>query len=89
MKDAIFLQELEAVAEELGIEVQYDDFEGKGGLCRYNGKSRLIVNRFLSERERIALIAGVLARQPLGGIFIRPQVRELLEACAPESFSNV
>ena len=78
MEETIILQELENLVEDLGIEIRYDDFEGRGGLCRYGGKICLIVNRALSSSERIHLLAAALARFPLDDVFIRPQVRELL-----------
>lgn len=80
MDEVALLQELETLAEILAIEVRYDDFEGRGGLCRYRGRTCLIVNRTLPLRERLHLISRALARLPLEGVFIRPQVRELLES---------
>ncbi len=82
MEETIILQELENLVEGLDIEIRYVDFEGRGGLCRYGGKSCLIVNRTLSSNERIHLLGTALARFPLDDVFIRPQVRELLEKCA-------
>lgn len=81
MEETIILQELESLVEDLDIEIRYDDFEGRGGLCRYGGKICLIVNRALSSSERIYLLGTALARFPLEDVFIRPQVRELLEKC--------
>ena len=79
MDEAIILQELEALAEALAVEVRYDDFDGRGGLCRYGGKTYLIINRDFSVSERIDLISNGLARFSLDDVFIRPQVRKLLE----------
>ena len=79
MDEAIILQDLETLAEGLAVEVRYDDFEGRGGLCRYGGKTYLIINRAFSVSERIDLICSGLARFSLDDVFIRPQVRKLLE----------
>ncbi|MFA6107481.1 MAG: hypothetical protein WDA75_01810 [Candidatus Latescibacterota bacterium] len=73
------LQELETLAESLAVEMRYDDLEGRGGLCRYGGRTCLIVNRALPVGERVRVISDALARLPLEDIFVRPQVRELLE----------
>ena len=80
MDNAIVLQELEALAGDLEVEVRYDDLDGHGGLCRYGGRTCLLVNQRLSVLERVALMASELASLPLGDIFIRPQLRELLES---------
>jgi hypothetical protein len=79
------LQELETLAESLAVEMRYDDLEeGRGGLCRYGGRTCLIVNRALPVGERVRVISNALARLPLDDVFVRPQVRELLERQAAE-----
>jgi hypothetical protein len=79
MDDAIILQELETLAADLTIEVRYDALESRGGLCRYGGKTCLIVNSALSIPERVQLLSSALSRFPLDDVFLRPQVRQLLE----------
>jgi hypothetical protein len=79
------LQELETLAESLAVEMRYDDLEGgRGGLCRYGGRTCLIVNRALPVGERVRVISNALARLPFDDVFVRPQVRELLERQAAE-----
>lgn len=81
MDDSTLLQELETLVEGLDIEVRYDDFEGRGGLCRYGGRSYLIVNHELDTGARVHLLCRVLSRLPIDSVFIRPQVRERIEKC--------
>ena len=83
MDDSIILQDLESLATDLAIEIRYDALEGRGGLCKYGGKTYLIVNRSLSVQERIHLLSRALSRFPLGDVFLRPQIRELLEKNEP------
>ena len=89
MDGSIILQELESLAEDLAIEIRYDDFEGRGGLCRYGGRAYLILNRTLPVDERIDLISRALARFPLDDVFIRPQVREVLEKRVSERLPHL
>lgn len=79
MDQAFILQELETLAEDLAVEIRYDTLESRGGLCRYKGRTCLIVNRDLSLPDRIHLLCEALSRLPLDNVFIRPQVRALLE----------
>ncbi|MBQ42071.1 MAG: hypothetical protein CME15_06390 [Gemmatimonadetes bacterium] len=74
------LRELEDLAADLAVDVRFEDLESAGGLCRYGGRTCLLVNQRLSVLERVALMASELASLPLGNIFIRPQLRELLES---------
>ena len=83
MDQAIILQELEALATDLAIEIRYDELDGSGGLCRYKGKTCLIVNRGLSVPERVRLFSRELSQFPLEDTFIRPQVRQLLARHRP------
>ena len=83
MDEAIVLQELEALAEELAVELRYDALESNGGLCKFRGKTCLILNRALSVSERIHLLSRELSRFPLDDVFIRPHIRELLEGHNP------
>ncbi len=82
MDNSILLQELETLAEELDIEVRYDALEGRGGLCRYGGKTYLIASDKLAVGEKVNLFCRALSRLSLDAIFIRPQVRERIENCA-------
>lgn len=79
MNDARLLQELEAVASELSVEVRHEDLEGsRGGLIRLRGQTCILLDRDLSIPERLELMARSLARLPLDDVFLRPAVRELL-----------
>ena len=74
------LRELESLAAELAIEVRYEHIEGMGGLCRYGGKAYLIMPIDLPRVQRIDALVDALARQPTDEIFLRPDVRNLLES---------
>ena len=81
METSALLRELENLAAELDVDVRFEDLdEASGGLCTYGGKTCLLINSQLSPPERVALIAAELASLPTDHIFVRPQVRELLES---------
>ena len=80
MADIDMLQELESLAAELAIEVRYEHIKGTGGLCRYGGKTHLIMPVDLPKAQRINALINALARQPIDEIFLRPDIRDLLES---------
>ena len=82
MEESLLLQELETLAEELRIEIRYDVLEGQGGLCRYGGRTYLILDGELAVGQRVDAFCRALARFPLDEVFIRPQVRERIEGSA-------
>lgn len=80
MTDTQLLQELEALAERLGVEVSEGNLEDSaGGLCKHRGRWRLIVGRGLSAPERAAVFLKALSRMPLEDVFVVPEVRERIE----------
>ena len=80
MADIDMLRELESLAAELAIEVRYEHIKGMGGLCRYGGKTHLIMPVDLPKAQRINALMNALARQPIDEIFLRPDIRDLLES---------
>ena len=80
MDDVDMLRELESLAAELAIEIRYEHIEGMGGLCRYGGKAYLIMPIDLPRAQRIDALVDALARQPTDEIFLRPDIRNLLES---------
>lgn len=80
MDNAAIHRELEAVTEQLGVEIRVADLEGsRGGICRLGGKRFLLVDASLSLAERVRLMLDEIVDLPLETVFVRPQVRELLE----------
>jgi hypothetical protein len=78
------LAELEALAGRLGIAVRAEPFgrgvlEGHGGLCWVDGKALIVMDEKLGIPERIAVLAGALARFDLDAVSVAPVVRERIE----------
>jgi len=78
MREALLLQQLEALAERLGVKVRYGSLEGSGGLCRYGGATHLILNQSLSVSERIEAFVRALRQLDLGAVFVAPKIREMI-----------
>jgi hypothetical protein len=79
------LAELEALAARMGIAVRAEPFgsgllQGRGGLCWVHGKPLVVMDASMGMPDRIAVLAGALARFDLGGLHVAPAVREIIEA---------
>lgn len=77
------LHELEEVAKALKVRVSYDPMSGPtqgggGGLCKVRGEYRIIIDKRLRPSDRIRVLADALRGFDTEGIFVSPQVRELL-----------
>ena len=84
------LAELEVVAESLGIRTIYDTFDGKGGGCRVVENRYIVINKRLSDEIKADLFLRALSEMPIDEIFIKPEIRELLEGARskPQSSSE-
>lgn len=83
------LEEVEALAERMGVKVSYDAMsglvQGIGGLCRVRGSLRIIIDRRLKPPERLQIIVDALARLPLPeGAELSDPLRRRFENAAPE-----
>jgi hypothetical protein len=83
VSDEFLLDQLEELADKLGIKVRYEsvnleESSSAGGLCRLKGEYVLIIQAQAPVKEKIQVMTEVLKRFPLGDIYIRPVIRELL-----------
>ena len=84
MKDDFLLYQLEELAGKLGIEIRYENLtaeesSGSGGLCRLKGNYVLILHSQATAEEKIRIIVEALRQFPIGDIYVKPALRELLE----------
>jgi len=82
--DHIALDQLEALAYNLGIEVRYekipqDDVTISGGLYRLRGKNVIVIDARATAKERIRTLVQALRPFDLSDVYIRPALREILE----------
>ncbi len=84
MDDHIALDQLEALAYGLGIEVRYeripqDDVTIAGGRYRLKGKNIIVVDARAPAKDRVRTLVQALKAFDLSDVYIRPALRELLE----------
>ena len=81
------LGELEALAEKLQVQVNYDHFttEGNvsGGLCKLRGQWRVIIERKTSVTEKVSTLARCLSGFDLEDTYLSPALRDLLNQHRP------
>lgn len=78
------LEDLEALAERLGIQIAYsnlreDELPAAGGLCKLRGKYKIFIDRNEGTGGRIKILARALSSFDTEGIYLLPQIREILE----------
>jgi hypothetical protein len=87
MKPEVLLELLESAAEQLKIRVSYEPLQSSvvpGGLCKVKGEYRVIVDKRASAEERVATLAGAIARMvertqaDTTALDLSPKVQEVL-----------
>ncbi len=80
MKEEEILEGLETLLVELAIDFRYDNGEFVGGMYRYFDKEQLLVNKKLSDEQKIQVIAQELHdKLDLQSTYILPALREVIE----------
>ena len=84
MDDKTTLNELEELAQRVGITVRYEPLkiEGvvhAGGFCRVHGKDFVIINKKATGREKMHILIDALRRLDLSQIYVLPSLREILD----------
>ncbi len=87
MDDNQILGLLEELAESLGLEISHEPIRldeelgtKPGGYCLFKGRRLIIVNPHASVKEKIRILSEGIKHCDLEGIYIRPILRELLDA---------
>ena len=79
MDDESLVEQLDLVAERLGVEVRFEAFEGPGGLCVLRGQNVLFVNSDMSSAEQVEVMGAALSKLELDSVYVVPEVRAFLE----------
>ena len=83
MDDQALVEQLELVAEKLGIQVRFEAVARPGGLCTLKGETLLFVNPELPAEDQVHVMAAALSRLDLSGVYMVPEVRDVLERPRP------
>jgi hypothetical protein len=84
LNNELLLSELENLAGKLGIAIRYENVSseessGSGGLCRLKGEYVLIIHSQATVQEKIRIILEAVKPFPIGDVYVKPIIRELLE----------
>jgi hypothetical protein len=90
LNELSLLGQLEGLAQTLGIQVRYECLEGEtafrsGGLCRIRKKTVIIVNTKATLTDKIKTLTEALRRFDLGNVYLKPALRDFLEARSEET----
>ena len=73
------VEELEAIARQLEVEVRRERGSFKGGHCQMEESAYIILNKRHPPEAHLAILADSLQRYPLDTVYIKPAVRAAME----------
>ena len=79
MNYAQLLNELEALTQQLGIELRYEKGDFEGGYCVLKSQKMLIVNKRLHDARKSSSLAQALAEYGIETTYIKPSLRQYIE----------
>ncbi len=77
MKRREILAELTRIACKIGIKIIEDKLLKKGGYCRVFKTKYIIMDKRISEEDKLKILITALKRNDLENIYLTPKIREL------------
>lgn len=73
------IQELESVAEQLGVRLRYEKGDFEGGYCVLKDQKLLVVNKRLPDARKASSVAVGLSQYGIDDTFLKPSLRQYIE----------
>lgn len=73
------IQELELIAQQLGIKIRYEKGNFDGGFCILKDQKVLVVNKKLFDNQKSSILARGIAEIGIDNLYIKPAVRQYIE----------
>jgi len=73
------LQELKAVADQLGATVRFEKGDFKGGYCIVHDKKVIVINKMTNLQRKVMILSTALKELGTDSIYITPKIREVIE----------
>ena len=80
MKPDKIFQEMEDIAEILGVNIILEKGNFKGGYCLLEKEKIIVLNRLNPVEQRIRALAQAFSRWDTSEIYMKPAIREIIES---------
>jgi hypothetical protein len=76
------IQDLKAVALQLGAEVRFEKGDFKGGYCLLKENKVIVINKFANLQRKVMILSMALKELGVDNIYLNPRVREIIDEMA-------
>ncbi|RPI76490.1 MAG: hypothetical protein EHM47_00185 [Ignavibacteriales bacterium] len=76
------IQDLKAVALQLGAEVRYEKGDFKGGYCLLKENKIIVINKSANLQRKVMILSMALKELGVDKIYLNPRMREIIDEMA-------
>jgi hypothetical protein len=76
------IQDLKALAAQLGAEVRFEKGDFKGGYCILKDNKVIVVNKLANLQRKVMILSAALKELGVEQIYLTPKIREVIEEMA-------
>ncbi|MGB5893314.1 MAG: hypothetical protein WBG58_03985 [Ignavibacteriaceae bacterium] len=76
------LQDLKALAEQLGAGVRFEKGDFKGGYCILKESKVIVINKMTNLQRKVMILSAALKELGVDKIYLTPKIREIIDEMA-------
>lgn len=76
------IQDLKAVASQLGADVRFEKGDFKGGYCLLNENKIVVINKMANLQRKVMILSMALKELGVDKIYLNPRIREIIDEMA-------
>jgi hypothetical protein len=76
------LQDLKALAKQLGASVRFEKGDFKGGYCILKESKVIVINKMTNLQKKVMILSAALKELGVDKIYLTPKIREIIDEMA-------
>lgn len=76
------IQDLKAIASQLGAEVRFEKGDFKGGYCILKENKVIVINKMANLQRKVMILSAALKELGVDEIYLTPRMREIIDEMA-------
>ncbi len=76
------IQDLKALASQLGAEVRFEKGDFKGGYCLLKESKVIVINKMANLQRKVMILSMALKELGIDQIYLTPKMREIIDEMA-------
>ena len=76
------IQDLKALAQQLGAEVRFEKGDFKGGYCLLKESKIIVINKLMNLQRKVMILSAALKELGVDQIYLNPRMREIIDEMA-------